>query len=165
MPVDLRLVGSQAFQSALAFNANIGAWNTASVTDVSIVCAASGPAHICMYMYIYVYVCVCVCVCVRACVSVCVCTHTHTHTHIERGRERKIDRFRFEFGYRLHMDTFVYTGIRRRRHGRLHQARRVRHVGGDAAHRVPDVELVMCDAGSDRHAEVTAYNVDHYWWR
>jgi hypothetical protein len=42
---ELPLVGSQAFQSALAFNANISAWNTASVTDVSIVCATFGPAR------------------------------------------------------------------------------------------------------------------------
>ena len=32
-------VGPQAFQSASAFNANIGAWNTASVTTLSSVCA------------------------------------------------------------------------------------------------------------------------------
>jgi hypothetical protein len=32
--------GSQAFWSASAFNANIGAWNTASVTTLSYVCAA-----------------------------------------------------------------------------------------------------------------------------
>jgi hypothetical protein len=39
------LIGAQAFNSASAFNANIGAWNTASVTDLSMVCAASGPAR------------------------------------------------------------------------------------------------------------------------
>ncbi len=33
-----RAVGSQAFSSASAFNANIGAWNTASVTTLSYVC-------------------------------------------------------------------------------------------------------------------------------
>jgi surface protein len=33
---------SQTFQSASAFDANIGAWNTASVTDLSGVCAAFG---------------------------------------------------------------------------------------------------------------------------
>jgi hypothetical protein len=32
--------GSQAFQAASAFNANIGAWNTASVSNLSYVCAA-----------------------------------------------------------------------------------------------------------------------------
>ncbi len=37
--------GTQAFQAALAFNANIGAWNTASVTSLNGVCAASGPAR------------------------------------------------------------------------------------------------------------------------
>ncbi len=38
-------LGAQAFQSASAFNANIGAWNTASVTTLESVCAAlSGPA-------------------------------------------------------------------------------------------------------------------------
>ena len=36
--------GAQAFASASAFNANIGAWNTAAVTTLSYVCAASGPA-------------------------------------------------------------------------------------------------------------------------
>ncbi len=36
--------GAQAFYSAKAFNANIGAWNTASITTFSSVCAAPGPA-------------------------------------------------------------------------------------------------------------------------
>jgi hypothetical protein len=36
--------GSQAFQFASAFNANIGAWNTASVASLFYVCAARGPA-------------------------------------------------------------------------------------------------------------------------
>jgi surface protein len=36
--------GAQAFYSASAFNANIGAWNTASVTTLNYVCAAPGPA-------------------------------------------------------------------------------------------------------------------------
>jgi surface protein len=39
-----RGLGSQAFYLASAFKANIGAWNTASVTDLSNVCAALGPA-------------------------------------------------------------------------------------------------------------------------
>ena len=38
-----RVLGAQAFRSASAFNANIGAWNTARVTSLSAVCAASGP--------------------------------------------------------------------------------------------------------------------------
>ena len=38
--VDRVRFGSQAFSSAAAFNANIGAWNTASVTDLTGVCAA-----------------------------------------------------------------------------------------------------------------------------
>ncbi len=37
-------VGAQAFGGASAFNANIGAWNTASVTTLASVCAAPGPA-------------------------------------------------------------------------------------------------------------------------
>ncbi len=41
--VDRVWVGSQAFNSASAFNANIGAWNTAAVTTLLGVCAASGP--------------------------------------------------------------------------------------------------------------------------
>jgi hypothetical protein len=36
--------GAQAFYSASAFIANIGAWNTASVTTLYGVCAAPGPA-------------------------------------------------------------------------------------------------------------------------
>ena len=42
--VDRVWLGAQAFQSASAFNANIGAWNTAAVTTLSYVCAAPGPA-------------------------------------------------------------------------------------------------------------------------
>jgi hypothetical protein len=38
--VDCGCVGAQAFRSAWAFNANIDAWNTASVTSLSYVCAA-----------------------------------------------------------------------------------------------------------------------------
>jgi hypothetical protein len=37
-------LGAQAFGSTKAFNANIGAWNTARVTSLSYVCAAPGPA-------------------------------------------------------------------------------------------------------------------------
>jgi hypothetical protein len=36
--------GAQAFNSASAFNANIGAWNTVRVTTLVNVCAAPGPA-------------------------------------------------------------------------------------------------------------------------
>jgi hypothetical protein len=38
--VDRGRLGAQAFLSASAFNANIGAWNTARVTDLTTVCAA-----------------------------------------------------------------------------------------------------------------------------
>jgi surface protein len=41
---DPSVVGSQAFTSASAFNANIGAWNTASVTSMTSVCAVSAVA-------------------------------------------------------------------------------------------------------------------------
>ena len=37
-------LGSQAFATAKAFNANIDAWNTASVTTLYDVCAAFRPA-------------------------------------------------------------------------------------------------------------------------
>jgi hypothetical protein len=37
-------LGSQAFQLAHAFNANIGAWNTAFVSDMQSACAAFRPA-------------------------------------------------------------------------------------------------------------------------
>jgi surface protein len=42
--VDREWLGWQAFGSASAFNANIAAWNTASVTTLYAVCAFSGPA-------------------------------------------------------------------------------------------------------------------------
>ncbi len=42
--VDRVRLGSQAFAHASAFNANIGAWNTARVTCLAEVCAAFGPA-------------------------------------------------------------------------------------------------------------------------
>jgi hypothetical protein len=42
--VDCVRLGSQAFYVASAFNANIGAWNTARVSDLSSVCAALRPA-------------------------------------------------------------------------------------------------------------------------
>ncbi len=47
--VDRVWLGSQAFRSASAFNANIGAWNTARVTALSYVCAAfpARAARIC----------------------------------------------------------------------------------------------------------------------
>ena len=38
------VVGPQAFQSASAFNANIGAWNTAAVTSISPVSSVSAVA-------------------------------------------------------------------------------------------------------------------------
>ncbi len=38
------MVGRQAFNGASAFNANIGAWNTAAVTTLSSVCALSAVA-------------------------------------------------------------------------------------------------------------------------
>ena len=41
--VDRGWLGAQAFYEAKAFNANIGAWNTASVTTLTGVCAAFGP--------------------------------------------------------------------------------------------------------------------------
>jgi surface protein len=40
--VDLVWFGSQAFTQASSFNADIGAWNTASVTTLKMVCAAFG---------------------------------------------------------------------------------------------------------------------------
>ena len=40
--VDRGWLGSQAFESASAVDANIGAWNTARVTTLSYVCAAPG---------------------------------------------------------------------------------------------------------------------------
>ncbi len=38
--VDRVWLGSQAFESASVFNADIGAWNTAAVTSLHQVCAA-----------------------------------------------------------------------------------------------------------------------------
>jgi hypothetical protein len=53
--VDRVWLGSQAFDGAAAFNANIGAWNTARVTTLDLVCAAFGPAAVKIgYMYGYI---------------------------------------------------------------------------------------------------------------
>ena len=77
--VDCVRLGSQAFSSASAFNANIGAWNTASVTSLISVCAAfcrqratrrafsAGPRCRCAWRH-------------RRCVCVCVCAHTYRHS-------------------------------------------------------------------------------------
>ena len=40
-------LGPQAFNFASAFNANIGAWNTASMTSMSYVCALNAIASVC----------------------------------------------------------------------------------------------------------------------
>jgi hypothetical protein len=40
-------LGSQAFNYALAFNANIGAWNTARIANMASVCALIAIASIC----------------------------------------------------------------------------------------------------------------------
>ncbi len=49
-----RVARLQAFYGALAFNADIGAWNTAAVTTLSNVCAGF-QIYICV-MYIYVHI-------------------------------------------------------------------------------------------------------------
>ncbi len=60
-----RVVGSQAFNNANAFNVNIGAWNTASIKDMSSVCALRPSTYIHRYhMFMYAH------------------AHTHTQTHI-----------------------------------------------------------------------------------
>jgi hypothetical protein len=60
-------LGSQAFGGASAFNANIGAWNTARVTTLSEVCAA-----FCMH---YTYTCMSLCV---GTAGLCVCARANT---------------------------------------------------------------------------------------
>jgi hypothetical protein len=50
------VVGSQAFYQASTFNANIGAWNTASVTSLASVCAASARRAHRAIMSLYVVV-------------------------------------------------------------------------------------------------------------
>ena len=42
--MDFVWLGSQAFSDASAFNANIGAWNTARITTLESVCTAFGGA-------------------------------------------------------------------------------------------------------------------------
>ncbi len=48
-------VGSQAFYEASAFNANIGAWNSAAMTDLSSVCAVSDARSIYPHTHVYTY--------------------------------------------------------------------------------------------------------------
>ncbi len=93
--------GSQMFIGATNFNAAIGAWNTASVTDMNMVCAASagGTPHggralpnysemctRCIYIYRYRFLCIsmgrmptctklaCMCASTSACVCARPCT-------------------------------------------------------------------------------------------
>ena len=96
--------GEQVFSGAAAFNANIGAWNTASVTTLYDVCAAFRPAdalgrssmrrgrcarlhrrfacvRFCLYRYIdniigWGYISVCNCGC--SCIAFCCCRRGHT---------------------------------------------------------------------------------------
>jgi surface protein len=56
--VDLRVLGSQAFFSATAFNANIGAWNTASVTNMFWVCAVFHQIFTCAHRRARAHLCV-----------------------------------------------------------------------------------------------------------
>ncbi len=58
-----RLVGSQAFSYASAFNANIGAWNTAAVSNMAAVCAVLAARSM---RHRRVYKCLCVYVFLRA---------------------------------------------------------------------------------------------------
>ena len=58
------MVGSQAFNTASAFKANIGAWNTAAVANMINVCAISDAhsmRHRRVYMYVYMHTCVRTC--------------------------------------------------------------------------------------------------------
>ncbi len=82
------MAGSQAFYSASAFNANIGAWNTARVVDMAGVCAV---AHEAMRTgarsgFDAAQPCVrrhklCVCVCSRARVCMCVRLHMDSYSY------------------------------------------------------------------------------------
>ena len=53
--VDRLVVGSQAFYYASAFNANIGSWNTASVTALSSVFAPPRPPIYVRRYYMFMY--------------------------------------------------------------------------------------------------------------
>jgi hypothetical protein len=77
----------QTFYQASTFNANIGAWNTARVTDSYSVCAASGPARTaadCARPVAGACVRACgrVLVCVRARASVCACARPHPRRRV-----------------------------------------------------------------------------------
>jgi hypothetical protein len=50
------VVGSQAFMSASAFDANIGAWNIAAVTDLSSVRAVLDACSM-RHRRVYIYIC------------------------------------------------------------------------------------------------------------
>ncbi len=71
--VECMWLDSQAFQQAMAFNADIGAWNTARVTMLNSVCAASeGVQYLWVWVWVwlrrgnmeYMYTTMRVCVCV-----------------------------------------------------------------------------------------------------
>jgi hypothetical protein len=103
--------GSQAFCQASTFNANIGAWNTARVTDLSSVCAALGRqraeralsisvfdaarpvcagappmrAHECAHTYTYMHTCIHP--------SIHPSIHTYIHTYLSIYLSKKIDEY------------------------------------------------------------------------
>jgi hypothetical protein len=50
------IFGSQVFYEAKAFNANIGVWNTASVTALNAVCAAFTARYLCVGIAVRAYI-------------------------------------------------------------------------------------------------------------
>ncbi len=106
--------------------------------------------------------------CARAPVCVCDRARTHPRRHM-RARSVGVDRgwlglagvrlcVGVQRGHRIVECTacdHLHFCVRRGRPGGLHQARRVRQLGVDAANGVPDLELAVSsvrDAGSEHHA-------------
>ena len=115
----LCVVGLQAFSSTSAYNADLGAWNTAAVTTLSSVCApsavahiaaahskcgcGSGPAQMCASPgTAAAFYCSNFRMSWRTCsprcmnisfilVQTCTHTHTHMHTHEHRHKHANVD--------------------------------------------------------------------------
>jgi hypothetical protein len=82
------VAGSQAFYNAKAFDANIGAWNTARVVGMAGVCAVAHEAmrtgarsgFDAAQPFVRRHK-LCVCVCSCACACMCVRVHMHSYSY------------------------------------------------------------------------------------
>jgi hypothetical protein len=123
-PPSVALIGSQAIDSASAFNANIGAWNTARVTTLFYVCAARMMAccmranyeNLSSFWHKVLYSCV------KMSISLCVCAdgpcpHPPLHT-----RARVCGHVLLRVRVRVHLARHPWVGyIQIYTHGNIYK--------------------------------------------